>query len=82
MVKLWVFFGKLKNSISQSFNKDLLEAAIGGAVLVVYADGNCDENELKKVSQFLAALDEFSSFSDTDIDKIIARKLWYIISID
>ena len=67
------FFGKLKNAISQSFNKDLLEAAIGGAMLVAYADGNCDENELKKLSQFLAALDEFSSFSGTDIDKIINK---------
>ena len=67
------FFGKLKNTVSKSFNNDLLEAAIGGAMLVAYADGNCDENELKKLSQFLAALDEFSSFSGTDIDKIINK---------
>ena len=45
-------------------NRDLMQAIVGGCLLVAYADGSCEEEELKKMEQVITALPELKHFGN------------------
>lgn len=59
-------FGKKKEEMKQSLakveNRDLMQAIVGGAMLVAYADGECEESELSKLDKTINALPELQHF--------------------
>jgi tellurite resistance protein TerB len=47
----------------QKFEKrDLVEAAVAGAVMVAFADGECEDAELAKLQEIIESNDSFSHF--------------------
>ena len=59
-------FGKkaanVKQELAKVENRDLMEAIVAGSILVAYADGECEEEELAKMEQVISALPELSHF--------------------
>lgn len=59
-------FGKKANEANIALKKfekrDLVEAAVGGAVMVAFADGECEDAELAKLQQIIESNDSFSHF--------------------
>ena len=55
-------FGKkaanVKQELAKVENRDLMEAIVAGSILVAYADGECEEEELAKMEQVISALPE------------------------
>jgi len=70
------FFGKktagVKQEMAKVENRDLMQAIVGGALLVAYADGECEEKELTKMEQIISALPELSHFGG-EINETIGR---------
>lgn len=70
------FFGKktagVKQEMAKVENRDLMQAIVGGALLVTYADGECEEKELTKMEQIISALPELSHFGG-EINETIGR---------
>lgn len=69
-------FGKKASTVKQELakveNRDLMEAIVAGAILVTYADGECEEAELAKMEQVISALPELSHFG-SEISETIGR---------
>lgn len=58
------FFNQKKAAVAQSVNqaisKDVVEAVISGSLLVSFADGTCDDEELSSLEGILAAEETFA----------------------
>ena len=73
-------FGKkasaAKESIKRLENRDLMEQMVGGCLLVAFADGDCEDSELKKLDEVLrssTALEGFGSELTETINRFTAR---------
>ena len=53
---------KGKAELAKVENRDLLQAIVGGALLVAYADGECEDAELAKLDKTINALPELQHF--------------------
>ncbi|MBY0419370.1 MAG: TerB family tellurite resistance protein [Pararheinheimera sp.] len=64
------FLGKLlgkktagvREEMKKMENRDLMQAAVGAALLVAYADGECEDSEVSKLQEVIASLPALSSF--------------------
>lgn len=72
-------FGKkanqAKDAMAKFENRDMLEATIAGAVLVAYADGELEAEELKALESIVAANDKLSHFGseiNATIEKFVS----------
>jgi len=57
-------FGKAKAELKKVENRDLMEAIVGGCILVAAADGEIEKTELNKIDQLIRSnknLDHFGS---------------------
>ncbi|WP_085696304.1 tellurite resistance TerB family protein [Pseudomonas sp. B26(2017)] len=57
-------FGKAKAELKKVENRDLMEAIVGGCILVAAADGEIEKTELDKIDQLIRSnknLDHFGS---------------------
>ena len=84
-------FGKLfgkkvtvaKENLKRLENRDLMEAMVGGCLLIAFADGDCEEAELLKMDEVLRtskALEGYGSELTDTINRFTARlKAGYII---
>lgn len=68
------FFSKkgatVKQEMAKVENRDLMEAIVAGSLLIAYADGECEEEELKKMEQVINALPELKHFGSEVSDTI------------
>jgi len=53
-------------------NRDLMEAIVGGCLLVAYADGNCEMSELNTISALVSSNRAISHFG-TEIQETTSR---------
>ena len=64
-------FGKLFKSVTDAFskweNEDMLKAVIGGATLVIFADGEADPSEYDSLKGIIHSHDKLKAFG-ADID--------------
>lgn len=80
-------FGKkaqvAKESLKRLENRDLMEAMVGGCLLIAFADGDCEEAELIKMDEVLRtskALEGYGSELTEVINRFTARlKAGYMI---
>ena len=72
-----------KESIKRLESKDLMEAMVGGCLLIAFADGDCEETELLKMDEVLRtskSLEGYGSELTDTINRFTARlKAGYII---
>lgn len=59
-------------SIDQAIAKDVVEAVISGALLVAFADGTCDDEELTSLEGLLAAEETFAPMA-SEFPALIAK---------
>lgn len=52
----------IANEARKVENRDLMQALVGGSLLVAYADGECEEAELEKMEKIISALPELKDF--------------------
>lgn len=68
------FFSKkgatVKQEMAKVENRDLMEAIVASSLLIAYADGECEEEELKKMEQVINALPELKHFGSEVSDTI------------
>lgn len=64
--------GEAKAEMAKIENRDLMEAIVGGAMLVAYADGECEKEELEKLDKIVSSLPELKDFG-SEISEIIGR---------
>lgn len=55
-------FGKLFSKAKKVQNKDIMEAVIAGCLLVAYADGICETEEMKKMTALIEANENLEPF--------------------
>ena len=71
---LFTMFGKKKQEVKQNLakveNRDLMQAIVGGSMLVAHADGTCEESELSKLDKTISALPELQHFGSEISDTI------------
>ena len=84
-------FGKLfgkkvtvaKENLKRLENRDLMEAMVGGCLLIAFTDGDCEEAELLKMDEVLRtskSLEGYGSELTDTINRFVARlKAGYII---
>ena len=84
-------FGKLfgkkvtvaKENLKLLENRDLMEAMVGGCLLIAFADGDCEEAELLKMDEVLRtskSLEGYGAELTDTINRFVARlKAGYII---
>lgn len=69
-------FKQKKTAIAQNVNqaiaKDVVEAVISGALLVAFADGSCDDDELTSLEGILAAEETFAPMA-AEFPALIAK---------
>ena len=69
-------FGKkaseAKNEMTKIENRDLMQAIVGGSLLVAYADEECEPDELAKMEQVISSLPELKHFGP-EIHETIAQ---------
>lgn len=69
-------FKKKANGVKQELakveNRDLMEAICAGSLLVAYADGDCEEEEIAKMEQVISSLPELKHFGG-EISETIGR---------
>ncbi|EHK6508497.1 tellurite resistance TerB family protein [Vibrio parahaemolyticus] len=53
-------------------NRDLMEAIVAGAILVAYADGECEASELEKLATIIESNDNLAHFG-SEIGKTIDK---------
>lgn len=72
-----------KESIKRLESKDLMEAMVGGCLLIAFADGDCEEVELLKMDEVLRtskSLEGYGAELTDTINRFVARlKAGYII---
>ena len=72
-----------KESIKRLESKDLMEAMVGGCLLIAFADGDCEEAELLKMDEVLRtskSLEGYGAELTDTINRFVARlKAGYII---
>ena len=67
----------LKNAIGSAMkieNRDQFQATVGGCILVIYADGDCELSELDSLKKLLRANETLENFADevnTEIDRFV-----------
>ena len=73
-------FGKkasaAKAEIKKFENRDLMEAMVGGCDLVAFADGECEQEEIKKIDELLRtskALEGFGAETSTTLNRFCER---------
>ena len=73
-------FGKKANAakaeIRKFENRDLMEAMVGGCALVAFADGECEQEEVKKIDELLRtskALEGFGAEISTTLNRFCER---------
>ena len=73
-------FGKKANAakaeIKKFENRDLMEAMVGGCALVAVADGECEQEEIKKIDELLRtskALEGFGAEITTTLNRFCER---------
>ncbi|HHQ4624425.1 TPA: tellurite resistance TerB family protein [Aeromonas veronii] len=73
-------FGKkasaAKAEIKKFENRDLMEAMVGGCALVAFADGECEQEEIKKIDELLRtskALEGFGAEISTTLNRFCER---------
>ena len=84
-------FGKLfgkkvtvaKENLKRLENRDLMEAMVGGCLLIAFTDGDCEEAELLKMDEVLRtskSLEGYGSELTDTINRFVARlKAGYMI---
>lgn len=80
-------FGKkvtvAKENLKRLENRDLMEAMVGGCLLIAFADGDCEEAELLKMDEILRtskSLEGYGSELTDTINRFTAHlKTWYIL---
>lgn len=67
-------FGKkaraAKNEIKKFEKRDLMEATVGGCLLIAFADGDCEESELKTIDSLLRTNKALEGFGHELTDTI------------
>ena len=73
-------FGKkasaAKAEIKKFENRDLMEAMVGGCALMAFADGECEQEEIKKIDELLRtskALEGFGAEISTTLNRFCER---------
>lgn len=73
-------FGKkasaAKAEIKKFENRDLMEAMVGGCALIAFADGECEQEEIKKIDELLRtskALEGFGAEISTTLNRFCER---------
>jgi len=61
---------EVKTMSVNSENRDKMEAMIGGALLVAYADGNCDDDEMLSIDAQIKADPTLASFGSEIADNM------------
>lgn len=61
-----------KASMSKIENRDLMEALVGGSVMVMYADGTAEASELEKLERLIQCNDKLKHFGG-EINTCIAK---------
>jgi tellurite resistance protein TerB len=67
------FFSKLGRSAKSVAKQNVLEAIVAASVLVAAADGEIEKKETEKLEKMLANNDSLSSFSKTEIQRLVAK---------
>lgn len=65
-----------KENLKRLENRDLMEAMVGGCLLIAFADGDCEEAELQKLDEVLRtskALEGYGSELTQAINQFTAR---------
>ena len=66
-----------KVEIKKVENRDLMQAIVGAMVLVAYADGECEKEELEKVERLIAANDSLAHFG-SEITQTMGKYVEYM----
>lgn len=66
-----------KVEIKKVENRDLMQAIVGAMVLVAYADGECEKEELAKIERLIAANDSLSHFG-SEITQTMGKYVEYM----
>lgn len=66
------FAGKLFRSAKKIENRDLMEAIVGGGLLVAAADGTIDKDELAKLEKLISGNEDLKHFGP-EVGKTIRR---------
>lgn len=64
--------GEAKANLKKIENKDLMEAIVASCILIAYADGDCEEAELKSMEKLIASNDQLKHFG-SDISATINK---------
>jgi tellurite resistance protein TerB len=67
------FFNKLTKSAKSVAKQNVLEAIVAASVLVAAADGEIEKKETEKLEKMLANNDSLSSFSKTEIQRLVGK---------
>lgn len=67
------FFSKLGRSAKSVAKQNVFEAIVAASVLVACADGEIEKKEAEKLQKVLANNDTLSSFSKSDIQKLVSK---------
>jgi tellurite resistance protein TerB len=67
------FFSKLGKSAKSVAKQNVLEAIVAASVLVAAADGEIEKKETEKLEKMLANNDSLSSFTKTEIQRLVAK---------
>lgn len=65
-------FGSLMGKAKKVENRDLMEAIVGGGLLVAYADGQLEKEEPQKLDQLIRSNDNLAHFGN-EISKTITK---------
>lgn len=66
-----------KVEIKKVENRDLMQAIVGAMVLVAYADGECEKEELTKIERLIAANDSLAHFG-SEITQTMGKYVEYM----
>lgn len=69
--------GAVKVEMKKVENRDLMEAIVGAMVLIAYADGDCEKEELDKIERLIRANENLAHFG-SEITQIMGRFVEYM----
>lgn len=69
-------FGKkasaARTELKKIENRDLMEAMVGGCLLVAFADGDCEDSEIKKIDELLRSNKSLEGFG-SEVSSTLSR---------
>lgn len=69
--------GEVKVELKKVENRDLMEAIVGAMVLVAYADGECEKEEVEKMERLIRANENLAHFG-SEITQVMGRFVEYM----